>query len=284
VSQTLTPAVDPLRQATIARRRRRDVIISTVSTCIFFVFAIGFLVRSPGWPAVRESFFSWPDAKAAWPALVQGFKLTVVIFMTAEPAILALALMLAVLRGLRAPILAPLRILATIYVDVFRGIPTIVLVYLLVFGVPALNLSGVTNSPLLLGWTGLVISYSAYVAEVLRAGLESIHPSQVAAARALGLNRWQTLRHVVVPQAVRRVIPPLLNDFIALQKDTALLFVAGIIELFSAAQIYGNFNFNFTSFILASLFYIALTVPLARYTDRISAKQRARQQGAGTGL
>ena len=285
VSRTDAAAVDPLRRATIARKRRRDLTISTISTVVFFVVVITVVVTSPGWPAVRQSFLSWPDAKAVWPDLVEGFKLTVFLFLTAEPVILLLAIVLAVLRGLTAPILAPLRIVATMYVDLLRGIPTILLVYVLAFGVPALDLSGVPTSAMFWGWVALVLSYSAYVAEVLRAGLESVHPSQGAAARALGLSRWQGLRHVVIPQAVRRVVPPLLNDFVALQKDTALLFVVGAaVELFTAGAIYANLNFNFTPYVVAALFYIALTVPLARYTDRISARQRARQQGAGAGL
>jgi polar amino acid transport system permease protein len=284
MSEIAAPPFDPKRRATIARRRRRDLTISTVSTVVFFAVIVAVVVTSPGWAAVKESFLSWPDAKLAWPALLEGFKLTLWLFLTAEPVILLIATVLAVLRGLTAPILTPLRIVATMYTDLIRGIPTILLVFAFAFGIPALNLQGVTNSGLFWGWVALVVSYSAYVAEVLRAGLESVHPSQVAAARALGLSRWQGLRYVVIPQAVRRVVPPLLNDFVALQKDTALLFVVGAVELFSAAQIYANFNFNFTSYVVAALFYIALTVPLARYTDRIAARQRARQQGGGAGL
>jgi polar amino acid transport system permease protein len=276
--------IDPARQRVIARRRRRDLAIATVSTVLFFSVAILGVVNSPGWPAVQESFFSPEAAKRALPSLLDAFRLTLLLFLTAEPVILVLALLIAVLRGLRAPILAPLRIVATIYTDVVRGIPTILLILLFGFGIPALNLQGLTNSPLFWGWAALVVSYSAYVAEVLRAGLESVHPSQVAAARALGLNRWQGLRYVVLPQAVRRVIPPLLNDFISLQKDTALLSILGVIELLNAAGIDSSLNFNFTSYVVAAAFFIALTVPLARYADWVNARQRRRSQTSGAGL
>ncbi|MFZ0323425.1 MAG: amino acid ABC transporter permease [Actinomycetes bacterium] len=275
------PVIDPARQAAVASRRRRDLTIASVSTLVFFVVVTLVIVRSPGWPAVQQSFFSSVDAARVWPALVKGFRITLLLFLTAEPVILVIAMLLAVLRGLRAPIFAPLRIVAILYTDLIRGIPTILLVILFGFGIPALNLQGVTNSELFWGWAALVVSYSAYVAEVFRAGLESVHPSQVAAARALGLSHAQSLRYVVLPQAVRRVVPPLLNDFISLQKDTALVSLLGVVELLNAASIDQQLFFNNTSLVFAAVFFIALTVPLARYTDWISARQRARQQGVG---
>jgi polar amino acid transport system permease protein len=186
---------------------------------------------------------------------------------------------------LKAPIFTPLRFLAVVYTDVVRGIPTILLIYLFGFGIPALNLQGLPDSGLFWGWLALVVSYSAYVSEVLRAGLESVHPSQRAAARALGLSQYQSLRYVVVPQAVRRVIPPLLNDFIALQKDTALLTILGVvIEMFRAAQIQSSFSFNFTPYVVAAVFFIALTVPLSRYADWIAERQRRRSAASGGAL
>ncbi len=278
------PVMDPARQEAVARRRRRDLTIASISTVVFFIVVALAIVRSPGWPAVQESFFSSVDATRVWPALVKGFRITLLLFLTAEPVILVLAMLLAVLRGLRTPIFAPLRIVAILYTDLIRGIPTILLVILFGFGIPALNLQGLTDSELFWGWVALVVSYSAYVAEVFRAGLESVHPSQVAAARALGLSNAQSLRYVVLPQAVRRVIPPLLNDFISLQKDTALVSLLGVVELLNAAQIDQQLFFNNTSLVFAALFFIALTVPLARYTDWISARQRARQQGVGGAL
>jgi len=279
-----SPVVDKARQQAIAQRGRRNLLIATASTVVFFGVLLVVIVNSPGWPAVRESFFNPVDAKRVFPALVQGFKLTLWLFLTAEPVILVIAMTLAVLRGLRSPVFTPLRVVAVLYTDVVRGVPTILLILLFGFGIPALSLQGVTNSAMFWGWVALVVSYSAYVAEVLRAGLESVHPSQVAAARALGLTRWQGLRYVVIPQAVRRVIPPLLNDFVSLQKDTALVSLLGVVELLNAAQIDANFHFNYTPYVIAAGFFIALTVPLARYTDYISAKQRKRQQGLGAGL
>jgi len=216
--------------------------------------------------------------------LVEAFRLTIWLFMTAEPVILVVALLLAVLRGLRGPVFAPLRIVAIAYTDIVRGIPTILLILLFGFGIPALNLQGLPDSALFWAWMALVVSYSAYVAEVFRAGIESVHPSQRAAARSLGLSHAQSLRFVVLPQAVRRVIPPLLNDFISLQKDTALVSIIGAVEIMRAAGIDAGFNFNYTPYVMAALFFIVLTVPLARFTDWIAARQRGRQQGLGAEL
>ncbi len=279
------PVRDPDRLAAIARSRRQNIAISATSSVVVLGALVAAIVTSPGWPAVQEAFFSWPDAKEALPQVIDGLWLTVYIFMTAEPVILLIGLTLAVVRGLKAPIFTPLRLLAILYTDVVRGIPTILLIFLFGFGIPALNLQGVSDSGFFWGWVALVVSYSAYVSEVLRAGLESVHPSQRAAARALGLSQYQSLRYVVVPQAVRRVIPPLLNDFIALQKDTALLAILGVvIEMFRKAQIESSFSFNFTPYVVAAVFFIALTVPLSRYADWIAERQRRRSAAAGGAL
>jgi polar amino acid transport system permease protein len=211
---------------------------------------------------------------------VDALTLTIMLFLTAEVAILILALLIAVVRGLTAPIFTPLRLTSITYVDIVRGVPTILLIFLFGFGIPALNLQGVTNSELFWGWAALVVSYSAYVSEVLRAGLESVHPSQRAAARALGLSQMQGLRFVVIPQAVRRVIPPLLNDFIALQKDTALLSLVGVVEMFRVAQVDSSFHFNFTPYVVVAIFFIVLTVPLARYADWLSERRRRVSQAS----
>jgi len=196
----------------------------------------------------------------------------------AEVFILVFALVLAVLRGLPGPVFFPLRALATVYADLFRGIPTILVIYILGFGVTALQLPGVPVSPLFWGTVALVLVYSAYVSEVYRAGIESVHPSQEAAARSLGLNRLQALRFVVLPQAVRRVIPPLLNDFIGLQKDTALVALLGVIEAFRQSQIDVAATFNYTPYICTAILFIAITIPLARFTDWLIARERRRQQ------
>ncbi len=205
----------------------RSLAIATVSTIVVFGAIALVVVNSPGWDAVRASFFYWPEFKESFPSIAEAFKTNVKLFLVAEVFILIFALVLAVLRGLPGPAFFPLRLLSTVYTDVFRGIPTILLIYMLGFGVPALAIPGVPRSEYFWGVVALVLVYSAYVAEVYRAGIESIHPSQEAAARSLGLTRAQALRYVVIPQAVRRVVPPLLNDFIGLQKDTALVGAAG---------------------------------------------------------
>ena len=237
------------------------------------------VLGSPGWPRVRETFFSWEHARDAFPDIARGFWLNVKLFMIAEPLILVLGVLVAVLRTTTAPVLFPLRALAVFYTDLFRGIPTLLVVFLVCFGVPALQLQGVTNDLFWLAMVALVLSYGAYVAEVFRAGIESIHPSQLASATSLGLSHGKTMRFVVLPQAVRRVVPPLLNDFVSLQKDTALVASVGLIDALRSAQVYSSFNFNFTPYLVAAAFFLALTIPLARFTDwlgrRVARRERA---------
>jgi polar amino acid transport system permease protein len=236
------------------------------------------VVSSPGWPRVKELFFNWDDAKASFPEIWDRFRVNVQLFLIAEPCILVLALAVALARSSRAPLLVPLRLVAVVYTDLFRGIPTILLILLLGFGMPALRLEGIPNSALFWAGVALVLSYGAYVAEVFRAGIESIHPSQVASAETLGLSRAQTMRHVVVPQAVRRVVPPLLNDFVSLQKDTALVAVVGGFDAVFAARDYGNYNFNYTPYVVVALFFVVLTVPLARLTDWLQRRYAERER------
>ena len=200
------------------------------------------------------------------------------IFLIAEVFILVFALVVAVLRGLPGPVFFPIRALAVVYVDLFRGVPTILVIYILGFGVPALALPGVPIDPLFWGVVSLVLVYSAYVSEVYRAGIESVHPSQPAAARSLGLTHGQALRFVVIPQAIRRVIPPLLNDFIGLQKDTALVGLLGVVEAFRQSQIEVSASFNYTPYIATAIIFIALTIPMARLTDWLVARDKRRQQ------
>ena len=201
------------------------------------------------------------------------------IFLIAEVFILVFALGLAVLRGLPGPVFFPLRAFAVVYVDLFRGVPTVLVIYILGFGVPALALPGVPIDPLFWGIVSLVLVYSAYVSEVYRAGIDSVHPSQAAAARSLGLTHGQSLRFVVIPQAVRRVIPPLLNDFIGLTKDTALVGLLGVVEAFRQSQIEVAASFNYTPYIATAIIFILLTIPMARFTDWLVARDKRRQQG-----
>jgi len=277
-----SPGMSPGRARRLAfhrRQRRRSLLIGAVSSIVVFGTVTLVVVNSSGWEQVRQSFFSWEDFQASFPDILSGFGRNVRIFLIAEAFILVVSLLLAVIRSSRSPVLTPLRLVATAYVDLIRGIPTIILLFLLGFGVPALRLQGVPNSQEFWAITTLVISYSAYVAEVYRAGIDSVHDSQTAAARSLGLSSAQSMRWVVLPQAVRRVIPPLLNDFVALQKDSALLALLGVQEAFRRAQIYVAGTFNFTAYLAAALLFLILTIPLARYTDYLIRRQRSRVGG-----
>jgi polar amino acid transport system permease protein len=258
----------------------RGVLIAVVST-IAVVTAIVFAVtRSPNWPAVKEAFFNGEEFRSSFPDIAEKFVRNIEYFLVAEVFILAFALLLAVMRSLTGPVFFPIRAMSIVYTDLFRGIPTILVVYLLGFGVPTLSLAGVPSSATFWAVVALILSYSAYVAEVYRAGIESVHPSQAAAARSLGLSRLQTLRFVVIPQAVRRVIPPLLNDFVGLQKDTALVaFVVVVPEAFKEAQIIQNADFNFTPLLAAALLFLLVTIPMTRLVDWLVARQRRRRQG-----
>ena len=260
---------------------RRSVAIALLSTAVFFTIVAVAVTHAPGWPEVRRQFFDWHEFKSTFPEIARAFVLNIKIFSIAEVFILVFALFLAVLRSLPGPVFFPLRALAIVYADLFRGIPTILVIAMLGFGAPALGLSYVPKSVVFWGIVSLVLIYSAYVSEVYRAGIESIHPSQEAAARSLGLTRWQTLRRVILPQAVRRVIPPLLNDFIGLQKDTALVGTLGAIEAFQQSQIDTNATFNFTAYLAAAVLFVAITIPLARFTDWLIARDRRRRQAGG---
>jgi polar amino acid transport system permease protein len=263
---------------------RRSVFIALASTVVFFAAAAFSITHAPGWPAVRSQFFDWHEFKSTFPEIAHAFRLNIKIFCIAEAFILVFALFLAVLRSLPGPVFFPLRVLAIVYADLFRGIPTILVIAMLGFGAPALGLSYVPKSVIFWGIVSLVLIYSAYVSEVYRAGIESIHPSQEAAARSLGLSRAQALRRVILPQAVRRVIPPLLNDFIGLQKDTALVGTLGAIEAFQQSQIDANTTFNFTAYLCAAALFVAITIPLARFTDWLIARDRRQRQAGGATL
>jgi len=255
----------------------RNLAIAVTSTVVFAAIVVLAIVSSAGWPAVRKAFFDRQLFSQSFPEVAHAFLLNVRIFCIAEAVILVFALAIAVLRGLPGPVLFPFRALAVIYTDLFRGIPTILVIYILGFGAPALQLSGVPNSPLFWGIVALVLVYSAYVAEVYRAGIESVHPSQEAAARSLGLSRPKTLRYVILPQAVRRVVPPLLNDFIGLQKDSALVALIGPVEAFRQSQIDVAATFNYTPYLCTALLFVLLTIPMARLTDWVVARDRRRQ-------
>ncbi|MGV1005741.1 MAG: amino acid ABC transporter permease [Candidatus Nanopelagicales bacterium] len=266
----------------LARRRvrrriaRRRALISLGSSSLVLGALAVVVFNSAGWPVVAHTFFDVSYGREVLPAVLAGLLLNIQLTAVASVAIAALALTGALVRTSSAPALAPLRLLATVYVDVFRGVPTLLVILLVGFGVPALRLRGVTTSVLVLGTVAVVLTYTAYVAEVLRSGILGVHPSQRAAARSLGLTSGQTLRYVVLPQGVRRVIPALLNDFVSLLKDTGLISVLGVVDAIRAAQIASSRSFNYTPYVVAALLFLALTVPATRLTDR--AMMRAIQR------
>jgi len=262
------------REAARRARTRHQAAIAAASTVLVLGLIVTAVVTSEGWPNVRETFFSPSDFADAFPDVLDGFWLDVRLFVIVEIAVLALGLVIALARLSRNPALFPLRLLSAIFVDVLRGVPTILVVYLIGFGVPALMLSGLPTDPVVLGGIALTLAYSAYVGEVYRAGIESVHPGQRSAALAVGLTEGQALRHVVLPQAIRRVAPPLLNDFISLQKDVALVSILGPLEAFRVAQIEASSNFIYTPLVAAALLYLCVTVPLARLLDRWERSRR----------
>ncbi len=272
------PSAREVQRRSVRRsQRRRSVAVATTAVVVVFgLLAVG-IASSPGWPTIKATFFDAEHAREAFPAILEGFWLNVKMFLIAEPLILLLALAVALARQARVPWLVPLRVLAVVYTDVFRGIPTILLVVLFAFGMPVLGLQGIPQSPFFWATVALVLSYGAYVAEVFRSGIESIHPSQVASADALGLSRGQAMRYVVVPQAVRRVVPPLLNDFVSLQKDTALVSSVAVFDAMFAARDYANYNFNYTPIVVVAGFFVVMTVPLARLTDWLQSRYRQRE-------
>jgi polar amino acid transport system permease protein len=259
----------------------KGVLIAVASTVVLFTLLGVAIVSSPGWDEVKAAFFDGAVFRESFPEIAEKFVKNVQAFMIAEVFVLALGLLLAVMRSLPGPVFFPIRALAIAYIDLFRGMPTILVIALLGFGFPALQLEGLPIDPFFWGIVAIVLVYAAYVAEVYRAGIESVHPSQDAAARSLGLSRWGSLRFVVVPQAVRRVVPPLLNDFIGLQKDTALVSVIGVVEAFRQANLNVQAEFNFTPFVALALMFILITIPLTRVTDWLIARERRRRQAGG---
>ncbi|HEY0472250.1 MAG TPA: amino acid ABC transporter permease [Kribbella sp.] len=265
-----------LQQERLTYRRRQTVrsgAIAGVSSVLVLALVVVGVGSTPGWPRVRETFFDFHRGWQALPVVAQGLWLNVRVMLVCAVLIVLFGLALAIMRTLRGAIFFPLRIFAAAYTDVFRGLPLLLVIFLLGFGVPALQLRGLPNDAVIWGGAALVLTYSSYVAEVFRAGIESVHPSQRAAARSLGLSYRQTLRFVVLPQAVRRVMPPLLNDFVSLQKDSGLIAVLGVIDAIRAAQLETAIDFNFTPYVVAGLLFVALTIPLTRLTDWVARRQ-----------
>jgi polar amino acid transport system permease protein len=270
----------------LGRGDRRGLMLSTMSTVVVLAALLALFLLAPGSREVRHTFFNptdmWRafvgDPRAGYYSVGEAIWLNIRMFVAAEILILILALVVAVIRQSTGPVLLPLRIVSTVYVDVCRGVPLVLLIFAIGFGAPALGLRVISyQSAAVYGVAALVISYSAYVSEVYRAGINSVHRSQVAAARSLGLSQWTSMRYVILPQAIRNIIPPLLNDFISLQKDTALVGILGSIEANKAAELYSDTTFNYSSYVVAAILFLILTIPLARFTDHLIARDRTRR-------
>jgi polar amino acid transport system permease protein len=262
------------------RAATRSALIAAASTVVLGTGMWLVVTRSPGWPRVRESFFDWGYAKSSFPSILAGLWLNIRVMVVCEVFILAFGLVVAGCRTLRGPVFFPLRLLAAAYTDLFRGLPLILVILVLGLGVPGLRLRGLPDSIVFYGGAALVLTYSAYVAEVFRSGIDSVHPSQRAAARSLGLSSGQAMRYVVLPQAVRRVVPPLLNDLVSLQKDSGLISILGAIDAVRAAGIATATSFNFTPFVVAGALFVLLTIPMTRFTDWLG-RRAERRRGLG---
>lgn len=255
----------------------RSSVIATVSTVVVFGGIIALVLTSPNWPRVRNQFFNPEDFADSWPRVLKGFWVNLELFGYSTVAVAVLALVIAVMRSLRGPAFTPLRIMATVYTDVFRGIPLVLLIYVIGFGLPALDIQGLTNSAKFWGIVAMTLSYSAYTAEIYRSGIDAVPESQVASARAIGLTQWQSLRFAILPQAVRNVIPALMNTVVSLQKDVALLSILGVREAVREADIYKGRTFNYTSYIAATVLFLLISIPLTRYVDWYTARDRRRR-------
>jgi len=270
-------AIELERRAFRRQQNTKSVAISFISTIVFAIVVWFTVINTPGWALVQQSFFNLDVLAGAWPRVFEGILLNIRVLLFAAVGVLILALILATLRTLTGPIFFPLRALAAGYTDLFRGMPLIIVLYLVGFGIPGLN--ALPRMPLeFWGTIALILTYSAYVSEVFRAGIESVHPSQRLAARSLGLGYGKTLRLVVMPQAIRKVTPALMNDFIAMQKDVGLISVLGAVDAVRAAQIETAQAFNFTPYVLAGLLFVLLALPMIRLTDWYTARLRAREQ------
>jgi len=267
------------RQVFERRQKRRSLLIALASSLAVIGLLVALIPQTPGWYKVKRSFFNGPILDETFPALLRAFVKDIQIFLWCAPCILVLGMLLAICRNVRSPLLFPLRLFAAAYTDIFRGIPVILTILLIGFGIPGLGMDRPWNSPYLWGSVALILAYSSYVSEVFRAGIESIHESQRAGARSLGLSSSQTLRHIIIPQAIRRVIPPLMNDFVSLQKDVALISLIGPIEILRQAGIDKSKYANFTPYVGAAIIFLLLTIPETRFVDHLMSRERRRTSG-----
>ena len=277
----LPSQIELKRQELRRKKNRKSRAIAAISSLLVLGTLALIVVLSPGFRNLRDTFFNWAYGVEVLPKVILGFTTNIFLTVIASTLVGAIALSIALIRTSKSPALAPIRLLATAYVDVFRSIPLILVILLVGFGIPALQIKGLTSNVLVLGTIAVVITYSAYVAEVIRSGILSVHPSQKAAARTLGLSTRQTLRHVVLPQAIRKVTPPLLNDLVALIKDTGLVSILGVTDAVRAAQIETSRTFNYTPYITAAVLFLSITIPLTRFTDRSLRKSLEAQNAQG---
>ena len=266
-----------------ARRQisRKQFTIAGISSVLVLGTLYTLIITSPGWQVVKETFFDLDYGREVLPTVLRGLVVNIQLSFIGGFFIAVIALSLALIRTTKSAALTPFRFLATAYVDIFRGAPLLLIILLVGFGVPALRVAGLTSNVIVLGTVAVVLTYSAYVAEVIRSGIMSIHPSQRAAARSLGLTSGQTMRFVVLPQAIKRVIPPLLNDFVSLLKDTGLVSILGVTDAVRAAQINASRTFNYTPYVVSAILFLLITIPLTRYIDRVIRRSSAKQNSEG---
>ncbi|QAB17555.1 amino acid ABC transporter permease [Leucobacter muris] len=274
-------AIELERRAYRRARGQRSILVSIASTLVFAAVIAVVLVNSPGWSRVSDTFFDLEVAVASFPRVIEGLWLNIQVLFVAAVGVAVLGTLLAIARTLKGPVFTPIRLIAAGYTDIFRGIPVLLVLYLVGFGIPGLELTGRMPAQFW-GTIALILSYSAYVAEVLRAGIDAVHPSQRLAARSLGLSHGKTLRLVVMPQAVRKVTPALMNDFVSMQKDVGLISVLGAVDAVRAAQIEVASSYNFTPYVLAGVLFVLLSWPFIRLTDWMTARAQKREQVGGT--
>jgi polar amino acid transport system permease protein len=280
--QAWSPSSRELERRTARRQiSRKQFTVAGISSVLVLGALYTLIITSPGWQVVKDTFFDLDYGREVLPTVLRGLVVNIQLSFIGGFFIAVIALSLALIRTTKSPALTPFRFLATAYVDIFRGAPLLLIILLVGFGVPALRLAGLTSNVIVLGTVAVVLTYSAYVAEVIRSGIMSIHPSQRAAARSLGLTSGQTMRFVVLPQAIKRVIPPLLNDFVSLLKDTGLVSILGVTDAVRAAQINASRTFNYTPYVVSAILFLLITIPLTRYIDRVIRRSSAKQNSEG---
>jgi polar amino acid transport system permease protein len=280
--QAWSPSSRELERRNAQRQiSRKQFTIAGISSVLVLGALYTLIITSPGWQVVKDTFFDLDYGREVLPTVLRGLVVNIQLSFIGGFFIAVIALSLALIRTTKSAALTPFRFLATAYVDIFRGAPLLLIILLVGFGVPALRVAGLTSNVIVLGTVAVVLTYSAYVAEVIRSGIMSIHPSQRAAARSLGLTSGQTMRFVVLPQAIKRVIPPLLNDFVSLLKDTGLVSILGVTDAVRAAQINASRTFNYTPYVVSAILFLLITIPLTRYIDRVIRRSTAKQNSEG---